>query len=512
LFQNSQQGFGGEAYSQGGGAGALVLGRADRARPLDRLIQGGRVVGDHLATADLVVDLGARIGSREWFRGLVTCTALCAGALMFAPSFRPLSIASEAPLASAQWEESRALAISPLGLGGDTGRRLGATDMVEPLAETPERPRIELAATIGQGDGFARVLERAGVSRDESSKISSLVGGAVPLGDLKAGTRMDLVLGRRERRTDPRPIETLAFRAKFDLKLAIERVGDALHLKRIPIAVDNTPLRIQGRVGSSLYQSARSAGVPGDALQAFMKAISQKLSLREIGSDARFDAIIAHRRAETGETETGSLMFAGITQGNRKVQMLKWTDDGRDQWYEASGVGETRGVMRQPVFGHLTSSFGMRFHPILGFSRMHQGMDFGAPMGAPIVAATDGTVTFAGWHGGHGNYVRLNHSGGIETGYAHMSRIIAHPGEHVRQGQLIGYVGSTGLSTGPHLHYEVFRNGAAINPASMKFTTVQQLAGNALTRFRAKLSELLSVRVGSGRSAEAPAKDKSKRG
>jgi murein DD-endopeptidase MepM/ murein hydrolase activator NlpD len=173
--------------------------------------------------------------------------------------------------------------------------------------------------------------------------------------------------------------------------------------------------------------------------------------------------------------------------------------------------------MRQPVLGHLTSSFGMRFHPILGFSRMHQGMDFGAPMGSPIVAATDGVVRFAGWHGGHGNYVRLNHSGGIETGYAHMSRIIARPGEHVRQGQLIGYVGSTGLSTGPHLHYEVFRNGAAINPASMKFTTVQQLAGNELARFRSRLNELLSVRIASStkaepKTAEAPAKGKSRKG
>jgi len=193
--------------------------------------------------------------------------------------------------------------------------------------------------------------------------------------------------------------------------------------------------------------------------------------------------------------------------------------DGKDQWYEASGVGETKGVMRQPVFGHLTSSFGMRFHPILGFSRMHQGMDFGAPMGSPIVAATDGTVIFAGWHGGHGNYVRLNHVGGISTGYAHMSRIIAKPGERVRQGQLIGYVGSTGLSTGPHLHYEVFRNGQAINPASMKFTTVQQLGGRDLANFKAKLNNLLSVRIANGgdapkaeKSAEAKGKDKPKKG
>jgi septal ring factor EnvC (AmiA/AmiB activator) len=220
----------------------------------------------------------------------------------------------------------------------------------------------------------------------------------------------------------------------------------------------------------------------------------------------------------------GSLLFAGITEGGKKTQMLKWTNGSREQWYEANGVGETKGVMRQPVLGHLTSSFGLRRHPILGFSRMHQGVDFGAPMGAPIVAASDGVVTFAGRHGGHGNYVRLNHSGGIATGYAHMSRIIARNGQRVRQGELIGYVGSTGLSTGPHLHYEMYRNGQAINPTSMKFTTVQQLVGRDLANFRAKLNNLLSVRVSNGAAAQpkaeasaeaepkAKAKDKPKKG
>lgn len=516
MFQSSSQGYGDQAFAAGGGSRALTLVKPSRFSLIDSPI-GGAV--DRLAGADLVVDLGARIGSREWFQGLFTCLALCTAAGMMAPSFKPVRFAAEAPMAPTQYEQVRALGIAPLGLGGDTGHRMAGTSAVEPLTDTPERPRVELSATIGQGDGFARVLERAGVSRDESGKVSALVSDAVSLSDLNAGTRMDLVLGRRAVKTDPRPLESLDFRARFDLKLAVQRVDGQLRLKRIPIAVDNTPLRIQGRVGSSLYQSARAAGVPGNAIEAFIKAVSQKLSMRSIGSDARFDAIVEHARAETGEVKIGGLLFAGITEGRKKVQMLKWTTSGRDQWYEASGVGETKGVMRQPVLGRLTSSFGLRRHPILGFSRMHQGMDFGAPMGAPIVAATDGVVSFAGRHGGHGNYVRLNHNGGISTGYAHMSRIIARPGERVRQGQLIGYVGSTGLSTGPHLHYEVFRNGQAINPASMKFTTVQQLGGRDLANFRAKLNSLLSVRIANGggaakseQSADAKSKDKTKKG
>lgn len=483
----------------GGGARALTLVRPNRFAAFDRLLDhpiAGAV--DRLAGSDLVVDLGARIGSREWFRGLFTCLALCTAAGLMAPDIKPLTFAAEAPLSEARQLQVRALAIAPLGLGGDTGQRLAATSLVEPLSDTPERPRVELAATIGQGDGFARVLERAGVSREEAGTVASMVSDAVPLGDLQAGTRMDMVLGRRAVKSEPRPLEALGFRARFDLKLAVERIDGNLRLKRIPIAVDKTPLRVQGRVGSSLYRSARAAGVPNNAIEAFIKAISQKMAMRSIGSDARFDAIVEHARAETGEVKVGALMFAGITDGRKKVQMLKWTTNGREQWYEASGVGETRGLMQKPVLGHLTSTFGLRRHPILGYSRMHQGVDFGAPMGAPIVAATDGVVSFSGRRGGHGNYVRLNHSGGIATGYSHMSRIIARVGDRVRQGQLIGYVGSTGLSTGPHLHYEMYRNGKAINPSSMKFTTVQQLSGRDLANFRAKLNNLLSVRIASG--------------
>lgn len=512
LFQSGGQRFANTGYAVGGGARALVLVRPSRFQAIGAPFTDA---ADRLAGVDLVVDLGARIGSREWFRGLLTCVGLCTAAGMMAPTLKPVRFPAEAPMSAAHHEQARALAIAPLGLGGDTGQRLAATGAVELLTDTPERPRIELSATIGQGDGFARVLERAGVARDEATAVATMVSDVVPLGALDAGTRMDLVLGRRAVKTDPRPLESLDFRARFDLKIAVARVDGRLRLKRIPIAVDKTPLRIQGRVGSSLYRSARAAGVPNSAIEAFIKAISQKLSMRSVGSDARFDAIIEHARAETGEVKVGSLMFAGITEGRKKVQMLRWSSGGREQWYEANGVGETRGVMQRPVLGHLTSSFGMRFHPILGYSRMHQGIDFGAPMGAPIVAATDGVVGFAGRHGGHGNYVRLNHSGGIATGYAHMSRIVAKRGEKVRQGQLIGYVGSTGLSTGPHLHYEMYRNGKPINPSSMKFTTVQQLGGRDLASFKAKLNSLLSVRVASGsggkkeeKSAEAEPKGK----
>jgi len=371
---------------------------------------------------------------------------------------------------------------------------MAATAAVQPLLDTPERPSIELAATLGRGDGFVRVLERSGVAGDEAAAIAAMVAQAVPLGDIAPGTRMAVTLGRRADRAQARPLDRLAFRARFDMILAVERTDGRLRLVRTPIAVDDTPLRIRGRVGSGLYLAARAAGAPAKAVEAYLRALGSRIAIgREVRADDRFDIIVAQRRAATGETETGHLLYAGLDQRGKRIQLLEWTVDGRRQWYEASGVGERRGMMRAPVIGRISSGFGLRRHPVLGFSRFHKGMDFAAAYGSPIVAAADGVVRYAGWHGGHGNFVQIQHGGGLGTGYGHMSRIVVPAGARVAQGQVIGYVGSTGLSTGPHLHYEVYRGGTAINPATIQFVTTSQLAGGALAAFRATLRRLLAI-------------------
>jgi murein DD-endopeptidase MepM/ murein hydrolase activator NlpD len=149
--------------------------------------------------------------------------------------------------------------------------------------------------------------------------------------------------------------------------------------------------------------------------------------------------------------------------------------------------------MSWPVAGRITSGFGLRVHPILRFARFHRGIDFGAGHGAPIVAAADGRVTAAGWAGGYGRQVRLAHAGGIATSYSHMSRLVVEPGSLVRQGQLIGYVGSSGLSTGPHLHYEVYRNGAAVNPLGVRFASRSLIEGEQLQLFRDRLAKLMAI-------------------
>lgn len=468
-------------------------------------------IRSRFAKLELVTDLGVDIGSRDWFRGFLTCAALCYAAYSFAPGFGPLTGAVPAPLADAQWEEARALSISPLAYGGDTGRRMAATEAVEPLLDTPERPRIDLLATLGSGIGLERVLQRSGVAEAEAKAVAAMVDGVIPLGSIKPGTTINLTLGRRASRRQARPLDALSFRAAFDLKLEAKRVDGKLALRRIPIAVDNTPLRIQGRVGSSLYRAARAAGAPARAIESFIRAIAGQVEIGSVGADDRFDLIVEHRRAETGETQVGQLLYAGLDRaGSKDLRMMQWDQGGRTQWFEASGVGKTSGMLQRPVPGTVSSQFGMRRHPILGYSRMHKGMDFRAGYGTPILAATDGRITRAGWAGGYGKQVRITHAGGLATSYSHMSRIVAQPGQRVRQGQVIGYVGSTGLSTGPHLHYELYRNGAAVNPASVKFTMRSQLNKAELASFKRKLANLLSVPVGAARGSQSAAAEQAK--
>ncbi len=457
-----------------------------------------------LSGLDLAPDLARDIGSRRWLRGAATLIGLSALAIAGFPGFNEVEAAPAMAIDADVRDEFRSQMIMPLALGADSGRRMGATQAVTPLANAPERPQIDLVATLAQGDSFERMLLRAGVSRAEAGQIAGMVAQAIPPSDIEPGTQVDITLGRRTAADGPRPLDALSFRARFDLELAVERHNGSLSLDPRPIMVDATPLRIRAAVGDSLYRSARSAGAPGRSVQQFLRVIGSELSLSsDIAPGDEFDLIVDYRRAATGEVEEGELLYAAIIRNGRPVRrMMRWGREGR--YFEASGVGEQREGLVAPVPGAIISRYGMRRHPILGYRRMHSGLDFRASHGTPIYAATDGRVTMAGRNGSYGNYVRLNHAGGLGTGYAYMSRIAVQNGQQVRRGQVIGYVGSTGLSTGPHLHYEMYRGGQKIDPSSVRFVTRAQLEGRELADFRAQLDRLQGVAPGAALAPLAP--------
>ena len=478
--------------------------RIERKLPLrDRLVASLDSAQHKLLAIDWTPDLARNIGSGQWWRGSFTLVGLSAIALAFWPDFSPATAAPMVNLDDEARDEFRSQMILPLALGGDSGRRMSATEAVLPLKSAPERPRLELVSTLSEGDSFRRMLQRAGVGAGDASRIASLISSAVPIESIEPGTRFNIVLGRRPAAGEPRALEAIDFRAKFDLALALERAGDGFALNRKPIRVDNTPLRIRGTVGSSLYRSARAAGAPAPAVQEYLRTLSSRVDVDSIASSDTFDFVIEYRRAETGEAKSGKLLFAGLERGGKpRAQLLRWGKN--DQFFEASGVGEQRGGMVSPVNGPISSRYGMRRHPILGYRRMHSGNDYRAPRGTPIYAITDGVVQYAGRKGGFGNFVKLGHGNGLASGYAHMSRIAVRGGARVRQGQVIGYVGSTGLSTGPHLHFEVYRNGRAVNPSSVQFVRRAQLEGAELRAFREKLSSLRRIEPGAALVNLAP--------
>jgi murein DD-endopeptidase MepM/ murein hydrolase activator NlpD len=254
------------------------------------------------------------------------------------------------------------------------------------------------------------------------------------------------------------------------------------------IAQTADAVRVQGAVTDGLYWSIRDAGVSPQVTAEYLQALATRI---DVGSDVapydRFDLVIAKR---SGQLEYAALHHA---QGGGDVQLLKWNEDGRADWFDGSaGQAQSSGLMA-PVAGRITSGFGMRYHPILHYERFHAGLDFGAPYGSPIVAAANGQVVAAGWAGGYGNEVQIAHGGGIVSLYGHMSGIVARAGEMVRQGQVIGYVGSTGLSTGPHLHFEVKVNGRAVNPLDVRLQTRSEINSADEAAFKARLKEMQSI-------------------
>lgn len=188
-------------------------------------------------------------------------------------------------------------------------------------------------------------------------------------------------------------------------------------------------------------------------------------------------------------------MFLALDAGkiNKKFYRFTTPDDGKSDFYDEKGQSARKFLIRTPVnAARISSGFGYRRHPVLGYTKLHKGVDFAAPTGAPIVAAAAGVIVKASWFGSYGRYVRIRHSNGFETAYAHMSGFAkgVRAGAKVTQGQRIGYVGTTGRSTGPHLHYEVLVRGAAVNPNSLKPQTGRQLSGATLAAFEGEKNRI----------------------
>ena len=257
-------------------------------------------------------------------------------------------------------------------------------------------------------------------------------------------------------------------------------------------------VRADGEIDSSLYVAARHAGVPNAVLGSLINIFSFDIDFqREVQPGDRFSLMFQERRTDEGQTvDYGDIMMAEMTVAGTIKRFYRFEDDeGRSDYYDSKGQSVRRALLRTPVEGaRISSGFGKRFHPILGYNKMHKGLDFAASTGTPIYAAGDGVVEMAGWNGGYGRYIRIRHNGTYKTSYAHLSRIDSRikSGARVDQRQIIGYVGTSGRSTGPHLHYEVHVNNKQVNPQGVKLPTGKTLKGAELARFESLRDKLES--------------------
>ena len=292
--------------------------------------------------------------------------------------------------------------------------------------------------------------------------------------------------------------------ANTDVKAAAAEVKEQLK---------NSAFRGYGKVKTSLFQAGASAGIPFATMQEIVKAYSYDVDFqREIHPGDTIEVLMTpnksankpskHKKsgipskiaikAKSGDQRV--LRYAALTLQGKKHEIFRFDTGGSVAWYDASGKSIKKSLLATPInAAHITSGYGMREHPVLGYTKFHRGVDFSGATGTPIMAAGDGEVTFKGWKNGYGNFVIIKHNSSYETAYGHISKFgKIQVGGRVKQGQVIAYVGMTGMATGPHLHYEVRYNGDQVNPTAKQFNLASGLAGKQLAAFKTAKANIAS--------------------
>lgn len=301
-----------------------------------------------------------------------------------------------------------------------------------------------------------------------------------------------------------RRLQALEVLASPTRLVSVLRDGTRFRAQSRDVALSTRYVAAAGEISRALSTAAANASVPSELMLRFADVFAFDVDFaRQIYRGDRFEVVYEVRYDQDGnQIETGDIVFAGLTwQGEKRSKGYYRFSvvEGEDpEYFSADGRNPRTLLMRSPINGaRVTSRFGRRRHPVLGFASGHKGIDFGAASGTPIMAAGDGIVRIAAPRGTYGNYIRIEHSGGYETAYAHLrgfARGIV-PGAEVKQGQVIGYVGSTGRSTGPHLHYEVLRDGEFKNPETLSVAVGQSLTGESLDAFNDERERIDSLRI-----------------
>jgi len=396
-----------------------------------------------------------------------------------------------APVAKVDAEELKS-PVSPVSMVSSAVAALPKNDPKPEPAKFYDR-----STKVGRGDTLMKLLVSQGVERSDAHNAIVAMKAVYNPRRIVPGQELTLTFQPDAAAAAPDRFVGLTLAPDVEEEIRVSRDEEgAFKARKIEKPLAQRLDRASGTIESSLYLAAMEAGVPDRILMDLIMAYSWDVDFqRDIRKGDAFEVMYELYYTDDGKlARTGDVLYATLTLSGERYPIYRFKNSkGRIDYFDDKGRSAQKALMRTPINGaRLSSGYGRRKHPILGYTKMHRGIDFAAPRGTPIFAAGDGVIDFKGRKGGYGNYISIRHNNGYSTAYAHMKGFARkmYKGKRVRQGQVIGYVGSTGRSTGPHLHYEILVNGRQTNPLKVRMPSGERLKGTDLAKFNVRKAEL----------------------
>ena len=352
---------------------------------------------------------------------------------------------------------------------------------------------------IKNNDSVEKILKKFKIKKDDIKNISLKLK-QKKLSNIYSGRELSLIL--KKLNDGSNTVVNLKFPVSNTISIEVRKIEDNFLIKENILKLNKKEVVVKNVINNNLYSSAVEKNIEPNIIVEFARVFGFEVDFqRDIRKGDWFEIYYEKFEDDNGKVrDTGKIIYASMKVNGEEINLYNFKYNNYEEYYDIKGKSITKSLMKTPINGaRLSSSFGMRKHPILGYNKMHRGTDFAAPSGTPIMASGSGTITRARWCGGGGNCVKIKHNSTYQTVYAHMKSFAKgiKEGRKVKQGQIIGYVGSTGLSTGPHLHYEVIVNGKKVNSQRLKLPSGKILKGNEREKFEMerikidlKLSEL----------------------
>ena len=357
---------------------------------------------------------------------------------------------------------------------------------------------------LKEGETFTGALKQADLEDDEINDVVNIISKKIDLRKLKVGT---LIETYTKSINDKKIINEIIIYPDIEKKIYVKKVNNKFVAGEDKKKLFSKLKLYEVEIHNSIYESLKKIDTPDEIIMEFVQLYSFDIDFqRDIRKGNKIKIFFEiYTDSQNNYIKSGNINFSEIILNDESYELYRFQSEGDEfvEYFNSDGKSATKALMKTPINGaRLSSGFGMRKHPILGYNKKHQGVDFAAPTGTPIMAAGTGHIEFVGNNGGAGKYIRIKHLNGYKTSYSHLSKYASgiQKNVKVRQGQVIGYVGNTGLSTGPHLHYEVIFNGKRINPMKMRLPSGKQLKDKNLEiflaekdRINAEVSELNSM-------------------